>query len=62
MMNNKTKFKNKDIKDFANKLFEWSNKTTAGHMIEPENIDKEKAKSFAWWAKKLHKKLKSKCL
>lgn len=35
--------------DFADKLFDVANKVTAGYMIEPENIDKDKAKSFARW-------------
>ena len=53
-------FTDKDVKDFADKLFEAANKATARHMVEPENIDKEKAKSFARWAKNLLKRTKSK--
>lgn len=53
-------FTDKDIKDFADKLFNAANKATAGHMVEPENIDKDKAKSFARWAKNLLKRTKSK--
>ena len=47
-------FTDKDVKDFADKLFDWANKETAGHMVEPENIDEEKAKSFEAWAKRKH--------
>ena len=32
-------FKDKDVKDFADKLFDSVNKETAGYMVEPENID-----------------------
>ena len=53
-------FTDKDVKDFANKLFDTANKATAGHMVEPENIDKDKAKSFDNWVKKLRKKWKRK--
>ena len=53
-------FTDKDIKDFADKLFNVANKVTAGHMVEPENINKDKAKSFARWAKNLLKRTKSK--
>lgn len=53
-------FTDKDVKDFADKLFDAANKATAGHMVEPENIDKDKAKSFARWAKNLLKRTKSK--
>lgn len=53
-------FTDKDVKDFADKLFVAANKATAGHMVEPENIDKDKAKSFARWAKKFIKRTKCK--
>ena len=53
-------FTDKDVKDFADKLFAAENKETAGHMVEPENIDKDKAKSFDNWVKKLRKKWKRK--
>lgn len=53
-------FTDKDVKDFADKLFDAANKATAGHMVEPENIDKDKAKSFARWAKNLLKRTKRK--
>ena len=53
-------FTDKDVKDFADKLFDAANKATAGHMVEPENIDKDKEKSFERWAKKLSKRLKCK--
>jgi len=48
-------FTDKDVKDFAEKLFDVANKATAGHMVEPENIDKEKAKSFEQWVEKQRK-------
>lgn len=48
-------FTNKDVKDFADKLFDVANKTTAGHMVEPENIDEEKVKSFERWVEKQRK-------
>ena len=54
------KFKDKDLKDFTDKLFNAANKATAGHMVESENIDKDKAKSFARWAKNLLKRTKCK--
>jgi len=47
-----------DMKDFSDKLFDAVNKTTAGHMVEPKNIDKEKEKSFARWVKNLIKRTK----
>jgi len=50
----------KDIKDFSTKLFDVVNKICAGHLIEPNNIDTEKEKSFARWANKLIKRTKSK--
>jgi hypothetical protein len=53
-------FTDKDIKDFADKLFDAVNKVTAGHMVEPENIDIKKTKSFARWTKKLLKRTKVK--
>ncbi len=53
-------FTDKDVKDFADKLFDAANKATAGHMVEPENIDKDKAKSFDRWVKNLLKRTKSK--
>lgn len=53
-------FTDKDLKDFADKLFDAANKATAGHMVEPENIDKDKEKSFARWSKKLLKRTKRK--
>jgi predicted transcriptional regulator len=45
-------FTDKDMKDFADKLFDSANKATAGHMVEPQNIDEEKAKSFEQWVEK----------
>jgi len=48
-------FTDKDVKDFADKLFDAANKATAGHMVEPENIDEEKAKSFEQWVEKQRK-------
>jgi hypothetical protein len=45
----------KDVKNFADKLFDSINKETAGHMVEPENIDNEKAKSFEQWVEKTRK-------
>ena len=48
-------FTDKDVKDFADKLFDAVNKETAGHMVEPENIDEEKAKSFEQWVEKQRK-------
>lgn len=42
----------KAVKDFADKVIDAANKVFAGHMIEPENIDVEKAKSFDAWAKR----------
>ena len=53
-------FTDKEVKDFADKLFDATNKATAGHMVEPENIDKDKAKSFAQWTKNLLKRTKCK--
>ena len=53
-------FTDNDVKDFADKLFDVANKLTAGHMVEPENIDEEKAKSFEEWAKRTHEKWKGK--
>lgn len=53
-------FTDKDVKDFADKLFDAANKATAGHMVEPENIDEEKAKSFALWVNNLLKRTKHK--
>ncbi|NPV13065.1 MAG: hypothetical protein HPY57_14965 [Ignavibacteria bacterium] len=53
-------FTDKDVKDFADKLFDAANKATAGHMVEPENIDENKAKSFDKWIKKTRKKWKRK--
>jgi len=47
-------FTDEEVKDFADKLFDWANKETAGHMVEPENIDEEKAKSLEAWAKRKH--------
>jgi hypothetical protein len=47
-------FTDKDVKDFADKLFDWANKETAGHMVELDNIDEEKAKSFEAWAMRKH--------
>lgn len=49
-------FSDKDIKDFADKLFDVVNKTTAGHMVESKNIDINKEQSFYNWIKKLRKK------
>ena len=54
------KFTDKDVKDFADKLFNVANKATAGHMVESKNIDEEKAKSFARWTKNLLKRTKHK--
>ncbi len=48
-------FTDEDVKDFADKLFDVGNKETAGHMIEPENIDEEKVKSFKRWVEKQRK-------
>ena len=48
-------FTDKDVKDFADKLFDAANKVTAGHMVEPENIDEEKEKSFERWVEKQRK-------
>jgi predicted transcriptional regulator len=48
-------FTDKDMKDFADKLFDSANKATAGHMVEPQNIDEEKAKSFEQWVEKQRK-------
>lgn len=48
-------FTDKDVKDFADKLFDVVNKLTAGHMVEPENIDEKKAKSFELWVEKQRK-------
>ena len=48
-------FTDKDVKDFADILFDVANKATAGHMVEPENIDEEKAKSFEQWVEKQRK-------
>ena len=31
-------FTDKDVKDFADKLFDVTNKLTAGHMVEPEHL------------------------
>jgi len=45
-------FTDKDVKDFGDILFNVLNKLTAGHMVEPENIDEEKAKSYEDWAKR----------
>jgi len=53
-------FTNEDVKDFSAKLFDAVNKECAGHMTEPKNIDTEKEKSFARWAKNLLKRTKSK--
>lgn len=53
-------YTDKEVKDFAVKLFDAANKVTAGHMVEPENIDKDKVKSFDDWIKKLRKKWKFK--
>jgi len=53
-------FTNKDVKDFSAKLFDVVNKECAGHMVQPKNIDPEKKKSFARWAKNLIKRTKSK--
>ena len=53
-------FTDKDVKDFADKMFDAANKATAVHMVEPENVDKDRAKSFARWAKKFRKRLKCK--
>ncbi len=35
-------FTDKDVKDFADKLFDVANKATVGYMVEPENINKDK--------------------
>jgi len=42
----------------ARELFNAANKATAGHMVMPKNIDKEKEKKFARWAKNLSKRIK----
>jgi len=49
-------FTDKDVKYFADNLFDAVNKVTAKHMVEPDNIDKDKAKSFDSWVKKFCKK------
>jgi hypothetical protein len=46
-------FTEEDINDFINKLFDSANKATAGHLSEPENIDKEQEKSFEKQVEKL---------
>ena len=51
-------FTDKDVKDFSDKLFDVVNKETIGHMVEPENIEKDKEKSFELWTKNLLKKTK----
>lgn len=50
-------YSEKNINDFADKLFSTANKVTAGHMSEPDNINEDKKKSFEIWANNVHNEL-----
>ncbi len=43
------KFNDKDVQEFSDKIFDVVNKLTAGHMVEPENVDKELETRFKKW-------------